>query len=174
MWVFCRKCLKDTWRFWGVALLPLTSGFCGWYGCMHKGVNKMLSYWDVIIMFAFVFSTLPTTIQRVGMAVSVYCIDSGNIAQRSCCDWNDTPPGCFLGGCLPRRVSSHWIYENYQVGFELCVHGNHTTRVNITIWYMIRIAAFMFVYVGNTYQSHPLMSHSTDDVITYVGGGFVS
>jgi len=27
------------------------------------------------------------------MAASVYCVDCGNNARRSCCDWSDSPTG---------------------------------------------------------------------------------
>jgi len=46
-------------------------------------VNKKLSYWDIC---AVILLTLPTAIQQVGMAASVYCVDCGNVAKTSFCD----------------------------------------------------------------------------------------
>jgi len=54
--------------------------------------------------FELVFLTLQTAIQP-GIAMSVYHVDCGNIAHWSCCDWNDTPSGLLLSGCLPHRAS---------------------------------------------------------------------
>jgi len=48
-------------------------------------VNEKLSYSEHV-HFEFVFLTLQTAIKRVGMAMSVYSVDCGNIAHRSCCD----------------------------------------------------------------------------------------
>ena len=50
----------------------------------NQWVNKKSSYQNV--HFKLVFLTLQTAIKRVGMAMSVYCVDCGNIAHRSCCD----------------------------------------------------------------------------------------
>jgi len=57
-------------------------------------VNEKLSY-AVYVHFGML-DLIRTAIQQVGIAVCVYHEDCGNIARRSCSDWNDAPTGLLL------------------------------------------------------------------------------
>ena len=56
--------------------------------------------WTNLELFRIVCFGIQTVIQRVGMGMSVYHVDCGNIARRSYCDWNDAPSGLLLRGYL--------------------------------------------------------------------------
>jgi len=83
----------------------------------NQWVNEKSSY-AVYVYFGTVGLT-RTAIQQAGIAASVYNEDCGNIAGRSCSDWNDAPTGLLLSGCFAHRAFSHWVGEICWVGFEL-------------------------------------------------------
>ena len=95
-----------------VALYPVSN-----HSIRHQGPRCPAHYTDELFLWvkksrtirnmcALLFWILQTAIQRVGMAVSVYSVDCGNIAHSSCYDWNETPSGLLLSGCLPYRAFS--------------------------------------------------------------------
>ena len=97
-----------SWKLWAIVTVPWLSGFCGTYGA-NQWVNEKSSY-AVCVHFG-TLDLIRTAIQQVGIAASVYHEDCGNIARRSCSDWNDAPTGLLLSGCFARRASSRWVGE---------------------------------------------------------------
>jgi len=93
-------------------------------------------------MHALMILTCWIAIQRVGMAA--YSVNCGNIACRSCCDWNEAPTDLLLRGCLHHKASPGWVGEIYQMGFKLLI-GMITTQFTLANLHVSRASAFVLV-----------------------------